>query len=922
MAIKFNTLGARLTVTMLLMALLPVVVIGWMAYATMVETVKSERIKAVGHIADSKHDQLVMVLTRANIRAEHFLSDLDTQCGNNVTGLNRRCATSLIKTYLAAEGAIGANLRGKDGADLTVGSSAAKNREYITFQAGQLAQFSGASPRGNQSYFIEVEDRSTVFRLFITYPSSTLDPIFNPPPADLGRSGETFLADGEGYFVTQPRYDSAQWGSTRISTPQMRACLNGQNGEALDLDYRDIAIIHSFRFVPEFGSACIKANITREEAFAPVKALEQKIIVTMFLFGMILFVMAVYLARSIVKPITRLTKVTKAIAAGDDKIQADTTGRGEISELAVSFNRMTDRLHESRDDMHRLLNSMIEGVCGVDTGGNCTFVNQSFLRMLGYRNENEVLGKHIHEIIHHSRADGSPCLATECRIYRAYQTNQAANVADEVFWRRDGVAIPVEYWSHPIITRGVVTGAIATFVDITERKKAEEDISRLAFYDSLTGLPNRRLLVDRLQHALANSARNDRHGAIMFIDLDNFKGINDTKGHDCGDVILVEVARRLLSCVREGDTVARLGGDEFVVMLEELDSEAEHAATQAEEVGEKIRAAINQPYLLKGEQHHSTASIGISLFVDRTTTSDTLLKNADIAMYQAKGAGRNAVRFFDPRMQAILEAHASMEADLHGALAKGQFRLYYQAQVDKAGHIYGAEALIRWMHPQRGMVPPDQFIPIAEESQLIVDIGQWVLETACQRLILWSMDEQTRKLMLAVNVSARQFKADDFVDRVAAVIREHRINPALLKLELTESMVLHDVSDIVAKMHAIKDLGVGLSMDDFGTGYSSLSLLKQLPLDQLKIDRSFVRDIATDPGDAIMVRTIIGMAHNFHLKVIAEGVESEVQQTFLKQHGCMAYQGYLFSKPVPVAEFEQLLHLSANDGTTPDAIHD
>lgn len=398
MVIKFNTLRVRLTVTMLLMVLLPILVIGWMAYTTMVETVRSERIKAVGHIADSKHDQLVMVLTRANIRAEHFLSDLNTQCGTEPVGLNRRCATNLIKTYLAAEDAIGANLRGRDGGDLIIGTSAVQNKEYVTFQAGQLATVSGTGPESNKLYFIGVEDRSTASRLFITYPSSTLETVFNPPPADLGRSGETFLADGEGYFVTQPGYAPEQWGNTPISTHPMQACLSGQNGEALDLDYRGVAIIHAFRFVPEFGSACLKANIIQDEAFAPIKALEQKIMITIFLFGMILVVMAVYLAGSIVKPVTRLTKVTKAIAAGDDKIQADTTGHDEISELAVSFNRMTDRLHESRDDMHRLLNSMIEGVYGVDTDGNCTFVNQSFLRMLGYQNENEVLGKHIHEI--------------------------------------------------------------------------------------------------------------------------------------------------------------------------------------------------------------------------------------------------------------------------------------------------------------------------------------------------------------------------------------------------------------------------------------------------------------------------------------------------------------------------------------------
>ncbi len=344
-----------------------------------------------------------------------------------------------------------------------------------------------------------------------------------------------------------------------------------------------------------------------------------------------------------------------------------------------------------------------------------------------------------------------------------------------------------------------------------------------------------------------------------------------------------------------------------MVMLEDLASRTEHAATQAEEVGEKIRATINQPCIARECEFHSTASIGVSLFAGRETTADTLLKYADIAMYQAKGSGRNAVRFFDPDMQIALEARTVMESDLRRALAEQQIGLYYQAQVDNAGRILGAEALVRWMHPQRGMIPPDRFIPLAEESSLILDIGDWVLETACRQLALWSADARKRDLVLAVNVSARQFKLADFVDKVAAVVSRHRVDPLRLKLELTESVVLDDLADIVAKMHALKALGIGLSMDDFGTGYSSLSHLKQLPLEQIKIDRSFVRDIATDPNDAIMVQTIIGMANNFGLDVIAEGVETGMQLDFLRQHGCMAYQGYLFSKPVPLVEFEALL---------------
>jgi len=528
-------------------------------------------------------------------------------------------------------------------------------------------------------------------------------------------------------------------------------------------------------------------------------------------------------------------------------------------------------------------------------------VNQAFQDITGYTAE-EVIGRNPSIL----RAEKKPLALYEEMWATIFRDGKwSGEMLDK---RKNGEIYP-KWLTITAVTApdGTLTHYVGSFFDITERKKAEEEINRLAFFDSLTGLPNRRLLFDRLQHALSASARSGRHGSIMFIDLDNFKVINDTEGHDYGDVLLVEIARRLQSCVREGDTVARLGGDEFVVMLEDLASQAEQAAAQAEEVGEKIRASINRPYLVEEREFNSTASVGISLFIGHETTAEALLKYADIAMYQAKGAGRNTVRFFDPDMQAVLEARTAMESDLRHALAARQFSLYYQAQVDDAGRIFGAEALMRWSHPQRGMVPPGQFIPIAEESSLILDIGQWVLETACRQLAVWGNNGDRCDLVLAVNVSAKQFKLADFVDRVAAVIREHHIDPSCLKLELTESVVLDDLDDIVAKMHALKALGVGLSMDDFGTGYSSLSYLKQLPLDQLKIDRSFVRDIATDPNDAVMVQTIIDMAHNFRLNVIAEGVETGAQLSFLKQHDCMAYQGYLFSKPVPVEEFEALL---------------
>ena len=429
----------------------------------------------------------------------------------------------------------------------------------------------------------------------------------------------------------------------------------------------------------------------------------------------------------------------------------------------------------------------------------------------------------------------------------------------------------------------------------------------MAFYDALTKLPNRRLLLDRFRLALSVSARSQRYGAVLFLDMDKFKIVNDTLGHGHGDLMLVEVARRIQSCVREVDSVARFGGDEFVVLIKEISASAEDASKKIAAIAEKIRAALAVPYTLRTHERHSTPSIGVCLYRGDGESADSLLKHADMAMYQAKDSGRNTVRFFDPEMQLAVETHAALEADLRRAVPDRQLRLHYQVQVGNDQRPLGAEALVRWIHPLRGLVSPAQFIPIAEESSLILDIGDWVLETACRQLAVWGKQAPMRDLELAVNISAHQFRLPDFVDRIATVVHAHGVDPSRLKLELTESVVLNDVADVVAKMHALKALGIKLSMDDFGTGYSSLAYLKQLPLDQLKIDQSFVRDIVSDPNDAVMVKTIIDMARNFSLNVIAEGVETEAQLHFLKHNGCMAYQGYLFSKPVPINEFIALV---------------
>ncbi len=434
------------------------------------------------------------------------------------------------------------------------------------------------------------------------------------------------------------------------------------------------------------------------------------------------------------------------------------------------------------------------------------------------------------------------------------------------------------------------------------------ELEVLAGQDPLTLLPNRRELMDRLRKAVNLGARLGTSGALLFIDLDHFKNINDTRGHNMGDLLLKEVAQRLVASVREMDTVARLGGDEFMVMLENLGDDLDSAARQAKVVSEKILRRINQPYVLGvSELHHSTASIGIALFSPNELSVDELIKQADVAMYQAKDAGRNLMRFFDAEMQVRLNERAAMEADLREGIEKGQFVLHYQPQVDSAGAVFAAEALVRWVHPQRGLVEPGQFIPLAEEAGLIGELGKWVLVTTCVQLARWAAQPRMSQLVLSVNVSSHQFSQADFVDQVTQVLLQTGADPRRLKLELTESIMIRNVDDVMAKMNALKAQGIGFSLDDFGTGYSSLSYLKRLPMDELKIDQGFVRDILLDANDAAIARMVIALADSMGLTVIAEGVETSAQRDFLAELGCHHYQGYLFSGPLPAQAFEALV---------------
>jgi diguanylate cyclase (GGDEF)-like protein/PAS domain S-box-containing protein len=458
--------------------------------------------------------------------------------------------------------------------------------------------------------------------------------------------------------------------------------------------------------------------------------------------------------------------------------------------------------------------------------------------------------------------------------------------------------------SPKVVERGQKPSFIVLSRDITERKTAEVQIHRLAYYDALTHLPNRIQLEDRLRQSFTTSARTGQFGAVLFFDLDQFKKINETKGYEIGDLLLIEVARRLESKVQNGDTVARIGSDEFVVVLEGLGNNSKEVAAQANLFAEELQSALSQPYQLKTHTHHLTPSIGIAMFRGQDDSFENLLKHAEVAMQQAKTSGRNAIRFHDNDMQLALEARAELESGLRIALDKRQFQLYYQIQVDSLNRPLGAEALIRWIHPERGMISPAEFIPLAEEIGIILPIGLWVLQNACAQLKAWQINPLTRELVLAVNVSAKQFHQDDFVSQVQRVLFESGAKPSMLKLELTESMLLDRVDDTIAKMRELKLLGVHFSMDDFGTGYSSLQYIKRLPLDQLKIDQSFVRDINEDTNDAAIVQAIIAMSDALGLSVIAEGVETEAQREFLDKRGCHAYQGFLFGKPIPVAQFE------------------
>lgn len=573
-------------------------------------------------------------------------------------------------------------------------------------------------------------------------------------------------------------------------------------------------------------------------------------------------------------------------------------------QLALGLVRSThEALERSEDRFQAVFNQAAVGIALADAQtGRFLRVNRKYADILGYT-ESELLSLSLPSLLHpDDRADNEEAIA-------ALRTARLVEYHDETRLKhRDGSWRWVDLSLSSVLdSANQYQWQVSVVQDINPRKLAEAEVDYLAYHDALTQLPNRRQLLGRLPQILAASARQQLFGALLMFDLDHFKLLNETRGHDRGDQLLREIALRLRGSMLEAGLVARHGDDEFIIVLENLADTREQAATAAEQFGDAVLESLRMPMMLADGPYQTTVSMGVSLFLGEQFSVDELLSRADLAMHEAKRSGRNALCFYDPTLQELVNTRAAISADMRVGLAQGQFELFYQAQLEY-GRVIGAEALLRWHHPQQGLVSPATFIPLAEETGFVIELGKWVLHAACTQLARWREDEAMSSLVLAVNVSPRQFHQIDFVDQVLAALTSTGASGRQLKLELTEGLLLKDVDDTIDKMVRLKSYGVSFSLDDFGTGYSSLAYLKRLPLDQLKIDQSFVRDVLTDPNDAVIACTVVALATSLGFGVIAEGVENEGQLAFLERNHCHAWQGYLMSRPVPLAEFETLLN--------------
>jgi len=610
------------------------------------------------------------------------------------------------------------------------------------------------------------------------------------------------------------------------------------------------------------------------------------------------------LASTITLPINNLVKTSRDISlTGRYELRTKKISNDEVGELADTFNEMLD-LVEKRDDELRLaaitFNTQ-EAIIITDSHKNVIKINPAYTQITGFqlgdveRHKPSFLDSNYHD------AD----VYRQINVSLAQQGYWAGEITDK---HSDGRLYPGNYMITAVRNdANVITHYVVTFTDISERIAAEEKIRDLAFYDPLTHLPNRRLLMDSLSTALKSSIKTEQFGALVFLDLDKFKLLNDSKGHGYGDLLLTEVAKRLLLAVRDKDLVSRLGGDEFVVMLEGLGTDLTIATDYAHTVGNKLVMELNQTYILENHSHNSSASVGIALFRGDESDVESVFLQADTAMYSAKKLGRNTMCVFDASMQEIIEHKIQNEKELHHAIALKQFELHYQIIVDSKGNSIGAEALLRWLHPTKGMLLPDDFIPLAEELGVIKHIGAWTLNSACQQLKLWQEIDYAQHLFLTINISALEFQQHDFVDGLLSVVNSYKINPEKLKIELTETVILHDIDFAIEQITQLKMAGIMVAMDDFGTGYSSLNYLSQLPISFVKIDHSFIARMTDSVQDTSIINMIISLGKMLNMTIIAEGIEKQQQYDALKVMRCDCYQGHLFSMSIGIRDFESLV---------------
>jgi diguanylate cyclase (GGDEF)-like protein/PAS domain S-box-containing protein len=622
------------------------------------------------------------------------------------------------------------------------------------------------------------------------------------------------------------------------------------------------------------------------------------------------------LGRYMTSNLRRIEEAAKQFSLGNFDFRIHKTNDHAINELASAFNDLAENLQttiqalsegnrlltDSEAQVRLLLDSSGEGIFGIDTQGICTFANPACLRLLGFADASELIGKNIHQTIHHTAVNGEAYAEDKCPTNQSLRTGQDSYVDDEIFWRKDGSNFYAEYVTNPVRRDGQLVGAVVNFSDISERKKQEQVIQHQARFDPLTDLPNRFLVMDRLTLMLLDAQRSNNQVAVLFLDLDDFKKVNDTLGHDIGDQLLIEASARLQQSLRGSDTVGRLGGDEFIMLLSGFNDSLDLGY-----ISDNLLKSLAAPFRIQDYELFISASIGIAIFPDDGKTPTELLRNADTAMYHSKDQGRNSYSFFTERMNKQICRRLALDEQMHNALGNGEFQVYYQPKVDIGSQqIIGVEALLRWHNPQLGHVPPDEFIPIAEHNGLIMPIGEFVLKEAIAAAADWNQGDSQR-IQMAINLSPRQFRDPQLATTIQHNLSEMGLANDLLELEITEGVLLRGYGQVHDTLNTLSKAGISIAMDDFGTGYSSLSYLRSYPFDVLKIDRSFVQDITSDSTNLELVIAIIAMAHSLGLKVVAEGIETQEQLAYLNMQGCDIGQGYLFSKPIPQQAISQML---------------